>query len=102
MQTLVQVPLEDGDQSCFLAHARREILVAVEDRALVPLADADRICLGEVYLALVVERDVGRRVVHDTGAPVRTPGEVVLQAQRVADLVCRKLTQSRHRHLQQP
>ena len=101
VQPLVQIPLEDGGQARLFVRARREILVAVEDRPFIPRADAHGVGLRKVYLVFAIQGDVGRRVIHDGAASVRAPGEIMLEAERVAHLVRGQLAQPRQGHLQQ-
>ena len=61
---------------CFV-HAFGEILVAVDDHALIPLADTRCIGFRVVYLTLRIQGDEGVWIVHDRGAVVIAGSEVV-------------------------
>ncbi len=70
-------------------HAGRKVLVGIQHRALVPLADTDVIGGGQIEIAIGRDPYPWRRIVHDRGAILRAGREVVLEAKRVPDLVRR-------------
>ena len=90
----VDRPLQDGVELRRLVGAVRELGVAVENRPLVPFADADVVGGTQVDRAVLAQGGQGMRIVHDGLAAIRSidaGGEVVRQADRVADFVGRKL-----------
>jgi hypothetical protein len=90
---------DDRGQLSLLVGAGTELGVGVADRVSVPLPRPDGVGLGEVEVALRVDPHERRRVVHHRGATISAGGEVVRQAQRVADLVGRELAQAGERQL---
>ncbi len=68
------------------------------DGQLVPVADPHRIGVRQVD-APILQKDARRRIVHDAGAVLGAGGEVVRQADGVADLVGAQLAQAGERGL---
>jgi len=100
LPALCDVVIDDGFQRLFLIGPIREVGVAVFDRDDIPLADS--YVVGAIQGDTVVVRHFGerRRVVHDRRAVVDGSGKIVLDAQRVPDLMGRELTDSCQRHVQ--
>src|SRR4029453_10135287 len=80
-----------------LVRARRKLAVGVAHREKVPGTDLLRVELAEVERPVGTNEDLGRGIVHDRGAPRRARGEVVGEAERVADLVRGELADARER-----
>ena len=91
---LVEDPLQLGR----LVRTRREDLVAVPDRDLVPLSDVHVVDLGIVE-TIAVQRDERMRIVQHRDPPRLTVVVVVRQSQRVPDLVRGQLPNPRQRPL---
>ncbi len=70
--------------------------IDIVDEEFVPRAKADVIGVGEVDPG-AVEADPRRRIVHHRRALLRAGGEIMVEAQRVADLVRRELADPRER-----
>ncbi len=87
-----------------LVGAGGELAVAVVDGDLIPDADVDGIGVREIGNAVLVEGDVGVRVVHDrdglfrVGVRKGAGGEVVGEAEGVAGLVRGELAHALEDH----
>ena len=102
VKALCLVFLQNASQRGAFIGGFRKMLVAIQDGALVPLADACAVGAAEIDRAVIADRDVGRRVIHHRRATARARREVVLQAERVSDFVRGKLAQPCERHFEQP
>src|SRR5207244_13105736 len=82
-----------------LSPAARNILTAVTNRYLVPRADSLGISVGNAWQPIRTELDQRRGLIHPRSAIGRAGREVVLQAERVADLMRGELPQTRQHDL---
>ncbi len=86
---------------CFgLVGTCRKVLITIDNGTFVPSADTGGVGFAEVEVAQRIEGDVGVRVVHDRSAVVDAGDVVVHEADGVAYLVRRELTEAGQRHLQ--
>ena len=78
----------------------RKILVSIEHCPLVPLTYTNVIGFRQIKITLRGDAHQGRGVIHDRGTILGAGREVVLETERVPNLMCRQLANSCERHLQ--
>ncbi len=86
-------------QAILFSDTFRKILIAVENRPLIPLTNPRIIGLIVGHIAIRIDADIGVGIVHHRSSIVIAGRKVVCQTKRVPDLMRRKLSQAGQSHL---